>query len=200
MQQAGLIGRCDQPVPPRRHQAERHHARRAARNRRRDGEGHRRRRRGGVLLPARRPLEDRQRRLHLEDSPGPTSISRSSARRGSGCAGSTARTSTAAPKRWSLSTQRSSGQTLRCRRPRRRSGGTRKQPQQTILVVEDESSIASFVSLYLKNAYYSVRTAATDGGLSQAATGDVSLIILDLMPRHRRDRGLPAASARRPTS
>jgi two-component system alkaline phosphatase synthesis response regulator PhoP len=57
-----------------------------------------------------------------------------------------------------------------------------QQPQQTILVVEDESSIASFVSLYLKNAGYSVRTAATGAeGLSQAATGDASLIILDLM-------------------
>ena len=32
---------------------------------------------------------------------------------------------------------------------------------QTVLVVEDESSIASFVALYLKNAGYSVRTAAT---------------------------------------
>ena len=31
----------------------------------------------------------------------------------------------------------------------------------TILVVEDESSIASFVSLYLKNAGYAVKTAAT---------------------------------------
>ena len=30
-----------------------------------------------------------------------------------------------------------------------------------ILVVEDEESIASFVSLYLKNAGYEVRTAAT---------------------------------------
>jgi DNA-binding response OmpR family regulator len=57
-----------------------------------------------------------------------------------------------------------------------------QQPQQTILVVEDESSIASFVSLYLKNAGYSVRTAATGAeALSQAATGDSSLIILDLM-------------------
>ena len=35
------------------------------------------------------------------------------------------------------------------------------QPNQTVLVVEDESSIASFVALYLKNAGYSVRTAAT---------------------------------------
>jgi two-component system alkaline phosphatase synthesis response regulator PhoP len=57
-----------------------------------------------------------------------------------------------------------------------------QQPQQTILVVEDESSIASFVSLYLKNAGYSVRTAATGAeALSQAATGESSLIILDLM-------------------
>jgi DNA-binding response OmpR family regulator len=57
-----------------------------------------------------------------------------------------------------------------------------QQPQQTVLVVEDESSIASFVSLYLKNAGYSVRTAATGTeALSQAATGDASLIILDLM-------------------
>jgi DNA-binding response OmpR family regulator len=57
-----------------------------------------------------------------------------------------------------------------------------QQPQQTILVVEDESSIASFVSLYLKNAGYSVRTAATGTeALSQAATGEASLIILDLM-------------------
>ena len=34
-------------------------------------------------------------------------------------------------------------------------------PTANILVVEDESSIASFVSLYLKNAGYGVRTAAT---------------------------------------
>jgi DNA-binding response OmpR family regulator len=53
---------------------------------------------------------------------------------------------------------------------------------QTVLVVEDEASIASFVSLYLKNAGYEVRTAATGSeALSQAATGDVNLIILDLM-------------------
>jgi DNA-binding response OmpR family regulator len=55
-----------------------------------------------------------------------------------------------------------------------------KQP--TVLVVEDEASIASFVSLYLKNAGYGVRTAATGGeALRQAAAGDVSLIVLDLM-------------------
>jgi DNA-binding response OmpR family regulator len=52
----------------------------------------------------------------------------------------------------------------------------------TILVVEDESSIASFVSLYLKNAGYTVRTAATGGeALSQAAAHEPSLIVLDLM-------------------
>jgi DNA-binding response OmpR family regulator len=53
---------------------------------------------------------------------------------------------------------------------------------QTVLVVEDESSIASFVSLYLKNAGYTVRTAATGSdALAQSAKGDASLIILDLM-------------------
>ena len=53
---------------------------------------------------------------------------------------------------------------------------------QTILVVEDEQSIASFVSLYLKNAGYDVRTAATGSeALAQAAAADISLIILDLM-------------------
>ena len=50
----------------------------------------------------------------------------------------------------------------------------------TILVVEDESSIASFVALYLKNAGYTVRTAATgNDALSQAGTGDVDLVVLD---------------------
>ena len=53
---------------------------------------------------------------------------------------------------------------------------------QTVLVVEDETSIASFVALYLKNAGYTVKTAANGSeALSQTATGDVSLIILDLM-------------------
>jgi DNA-binding response OmpR family regulator len=51
-----------------------------------------------------------------------------------------------------------------------------------ILVVEDESSIASFVSLYLKNAGYGVRTAAngTDA-LAQVAHEMPGLIVLDLM-------------------
>ncbi len=53
--------------------------------------------------------------------------------------------------------------------------------QHSILVVEDETSIASFVAAYLKNAGYAVRTAAT----SQAALMDVAsempaLIVLDL--------------------
>jgi DNA-binding response OmpR family regulator len=56
------------------------------------------------------------------------------------------------------------------------------QQTQTILVVEDESSIASFVSLYLKNAGYAVRTAPTGSdALAQASKGDSALIILDLM-------------------
>ena len=51
-----------------------------------------------------------------------------------------------------------------------------------ILVVEDESSIASFVALYLKNAGYSVRTAASGGeALNQVAHEMPSLIVLDLM-------------------
>ena len=53
---------------------------------------------------------------------------------------------------------------------------------QSVLVVEDESSIASFVALYLKNAGYAVRTAATGGeALSQVAASQPTLIVLDLM-------------------
>src|SRR6201995_5056381 len=52
----------------------------------------------------------------------------------------------------------------------------------TILVVEDESSIASFVSLYLRNAGYTVRTAATGAeALTEAAAHSPALIVLDLM-------------------
>ena len=52
---------------------------------------------------------------------------------------------------------------------------------QTILVVEDEASIASFVSLYLKNAGYSVRTAPTGGeALTQVAADQPALVVLDL--------------------
>jgi two-component system alkaline phosphatase synthesis response regulator PhoP len=52
---------------------------------------------------------------------------------------------------------------------------------QTVLVVEDEASIASFVSLYLKNAGYSVRTAANGSeALSQVLASAPALIVLDL--------------------
>src|SRR5439155_25712900 len=56
-------------------------------------------------------------------------------------------------------------------------GGT-----QSVLVVEDEASIASFVSLYLKNAGYEVRTASngTDA-LASVQSAQPSLIVLDLM-------------------
>ncbi len=55
-------------------------------------------------------------------------------------------------------------------------------PAPTVLVVEDEQSIASFVALYLKNAGYSVRTAATGSeALQQVAIEQPSLIVLDLM-------------------
>jgi two-component system alkaline phosphatase synthesis response regulator PhoP len=52
---------------------------------------------------------------------------------------------------------------------------------QAILVVEDEASIASFVSLYLKNAGYTVRTAATGGeALTQVMSNAPALVVLDL--------------------
>src|ERR671929_2074372 len=52
----------------------------------------------------------------------------------------------------------------------------------SVLVVEDESSIASFVALYLKNAGYGVRTVATGSdALTQVAADSPSLIVLDLM-------------------
>ena len=53
---------------------------------------------------------------------------------------------------------------------------------QSVLVVEDEASIASFVSLYLKNAGYEVRTAANGAeALASAQSAQPSLIVLDLM-------------------
>ena len=53
---------------------------------------------------------------------------------------------------------------------------------QTVLVVEDESSIASFVALYLKNAGYGVKTAATGSeALDDVAAETPALIVLDLM-------------------
>src|SRR5207245_10633281 len=53
---------------------------------------------------------------------------------------------------------------------------------QSVLVVEDEASIASFVSLYLKNAGYEVRTASNGTeALASAQSDHPSLIVLDLM-------------------
>jgi DNA-binding response OmpR family regulator len=53
---------------------------------------------------------------------------------------------------------------------------------ETVLVVEDESSIASFVSLYLKNAGYGVRAVGTGvEALAQVEADKPSLIVLDLM-------------------
>jgi DNA-binding response OmpR family regulator len=58
---------------------------------------------------------------------------------------------------------------------------TTSQPQ-TVLVVEDEASIASFVSLYLKNAGYGVRAVSTGGdALGQVEREQPALIVLDLM-------------------
>ncbi len=54
--------------------------------------------------------------------------------------------------------------------------------QQTVLVVEDEPSISSFVAAYLKNAGYAVRAAGTGGeALRQVAAERPDLILLDLM-------------------
>ncbi len=50
-----------------------------------------------------------------------------------------------------------------------------------ILVVEDETSIASFVAAYLKNAGYAVRTAASaQAALAELASESPALIVLDL--------------------
>jgi DNA-binding response OmpR family regulator len=50
-----------------------------------------------------------------------------------------------------------------------------------ILVVEDETSIASFVAAYLRNAGYAVRTAATSqAALTEVASEVPALIVLDL--------------------
>jgi DNA-binding response OmpR family regulator len=53
---------------------------------------------------------------------------------------------------------------------------------QTVLVVEDETSIASFVALYLKNAGYRIGTAGTGReALERVAAEKPDLIVLDLM-------------------
>ena len=52
----------------------------------------------------------------------------------------------------------------------------------TVLVVEDEESIASFVALYLRNAGYGVETAATGvEALAKLESARPSLVVLDLM-------------------
>jgi DNA-binding response OmpR family regulator len=52
----------------------------------------------------------------------------------------------------------------------------------SILIVEDEASIASFVAMYLKRAGFVVRTAGTgEEAIDQAAEHAPSLIVLDLM-------------------
>ena len=53
---------------------------------------------------------------------------------------------------------------------------------QTVLVVEDESSIASFVAAYLKNAGYTVRTTASGNeALKLVESEKPALVVLDLM-------------------
>jgi DNA-binding response OmpR family regulator len=53
---------------------------------------------------------------------------------------------------------------------------------QTVLLVEDEASIASFVAMYLRNAGYAVRTAGTgEEALQQVDSDAPALIVLDLM-------------------
>ena len=54
-------------------------------------------------------------------------------------------------------------------------------PTHSILVVEDETSIASFVSAYLKNAGFAVRTASSaNAAVAELAGETPSLIVLDL--------------------
>jgi DNA-binding response OmpR family regulator len=53
---------------------------------------------------------------------------------------------------------------------------------QSILVVEDEGSIASFVGMYLRKAGYGVRVAATGAAaIDEMAAEEPALIVLDLM-------------------
>ena len=53
---------------------------------------------------------------------------------------------------------------------------------QTVLVVEDEASIASFVAAYLKNAGYTVRTTASGNeALRLVESAKPALVVLDLM-------------------
>jgi len=53
---------------------------------------------------------------------------------------------------------------------------------QTVLVVEDETSIASFVALYLKNAGYQIRTVGSGTEALEGVSAErPDLIVLDLM-------------------
>jgi len=53
--------------------------------------------------------------------------------------------------------------------------------QHTILVVEDETSIATFVAAYLRNAGYAVKTASSaQGALIELVSESPALIVLDL--------------------
>ena len=53
---------------------------------------------------------------------------------------------------------------------------------QTVLVVEDEASIASFVAMYLRNAGYDVKVAPTGReALTVAESQSPALVVLDLM-------------------
>ncbi len=53
---------------------------------------------------------------------------------------------------------------------------------QAVLIVEDEPSIASFVSLYLKNAGYAVKAVASGSeALAQVESEEPALVVLDLM-------------------
>jgi two-component system response regulator RegX3 len=55
------------------------------------------------------------------------------------------------------------------------------QPQETILIVEDEESIASFVAMYLAKGGFAVSVAATGSeALTSVAAGQPALIVLDL--------------------
>ncbi|HYY32247.1 MAG TPA: response regulator transcription factor [Gaiellaceae bacterium] len=55
-------------------------------------------------------------------------------------------------------------------------------PNHSILVVEDEPSIASFIGMYLKRSGFAVRVATTGAGaIDQAAAEAPSLVVLDLM-------------------
>ena len=61
-----------------------------------------------------------------------------------------------------------------------------------ILVVDDEPPILELVRGYLEREGFSVRT-VEDGlaAVEQVRADQPDVVVLDLMPRYRRDRGLP---------